>query len=142
VIDGVVASTDGGVDSGSDMQLGQPAPGEHVVDALVVDPASGNAISGQTVAEVVAGQNALIPPLAQVGAAGGTLGLVGVWLWAEWMNAKRAEADEERLRALQKPSWVDDKRSLEEIWAAEVEAERQRRGLWGGGTAAAGIVGL
>jgi len=129
LIDGVVASTDGGVDSGSDMQLGQPAPGEHVVDALVVDP--GNAISGQTVAEVVAGQNALIPPLAQVGAAGGTLGLVGVWLWAEWMNAKRAEADEERLRALQKPSWVDDKRSLEEIWAAEVEAERQRRGLWG-----------
>ena len=73
----------------------------------------------------------MIPPLAQVGAAGGTLGLVGVWLWAEWMNAKRAEADEERLRALQKPSWVDDKRSLEEIWAADVEAERQRRGLWG-----------
>jgi hypothetical protein len=90
LIDGVVASTDGGVDSGSDMQLGQPAPGEHVVDALVVDPANGNAISGQTVVEVVAGQNALIPPLAQVGAAGGTLGLVGVWLWAEWMNAKRA----------------------------------------------------
>ncbi|MEE8568254.1 MAG: hypothetical protein V3S81_06565, partial [Anaerolineales bacterium] len=38
LIDGVVASTDGGVDSGSDMQLGQPAPGEHVVEALVVDP--------------------------------------------------------------------------------------------------------
>jgi hypothetical protein len=131
LIDGVVASTEGGVDSGSDMQLGQPAPGEHVVDALVVDPANGNAISGQTVAEVVAGQNALIPPLAQLGAASGTLGLVGVWLWAEWMNAKRAEADEERLRALQKPLWVDDKRSLEEIWAADVEAERQRRGLWG-----------
>jgi len=131
LIDGVVASTDGGVDSGSDMQMGQPAPGEHAVEALVVDPVRGNAISGQTVAEVVAGQNALIPPLAQVGAAGGTLGLVGVWLWAEWLNAKRAEADEERLRALQKPSWVDDKRSLEEIWAADVEAERQRRGLWG-----------
>ncbi|MEE9513579.1 MAG: hypothetical protein V3V46_05835 [Anaerolineales bacterium] len=131
LIDGLVASTDGGVDSGSDMQLGQPAPGEHVVEALVVDPARGNAISGQTVAEVVAGQNAMIPPLAQAGAAGGTLGLVGVWLWAEWLNARRAEAEEARLRALQKPSWVDDKRSLEEIWAGEVEAERQRRGLWG-----------
>ncbi len=130
LIDGIVASTESGVQAGSDMQLGQPAPGEHVVEALVVDPTNGNAISGQTIAEVVAGQNALIPPLAQIGAAGGTLGLVGVWLWAEWLNARRAEADEERLRALQKPSWVDDKRSLEEIWAAEVEAERQRRGLW------------
>jgi hypothetical protein len=131
LIDGVVASTEGGVQAGSEMQLGQPAPGEHAVSAVVVNPVNGDAISGQTVAEVIEGKNALIPPLAQAGAAGGTLGLVGVWLWAEWLNARRAEAEEARLRALQKPSWVDDKRSLEEIWAADVEAERARRGLWG-----------
>jgi hypothetical protein len=131
LIDGIVASTEAGVGAGSDMQLGQPAPGQHAVSAVVVDPVSGYAISGQTLAEVVEGKNALIPPLAQAGAAGGTLGLVGVWLWAEWMNARRAEAEEARLRVLQRPSWVDDKRSLEEIWAADVEAERRRRGLWG-----------
>jgi hypothetical protein len=128
LIDGQVASTEAGVQDGSEMQLGQPTPGEHVVSVVVVEPVDRMAISGQTMAEVVEGKNALIPPLAQAGAAGGTLGLVGVWLWAEWMNARRAEAEEARLRQLQKPSWVDDKRSLEEIWAADVEAER-RRGL-------------
>jgi hypothetical protein len=131
LIDGVVASTEAGVQAGSEMQLGQPAPGEHMVEALVVDPASWKAISGHTQAEVLAGQNTMIPPLAQAAAAGGTLGVVGVWLWAEWLNARRAEAEEAHLRELQKPSWVDDKRSLEQIWAADVEAERQRRNLWG-----------
>jgi hypothetical protein len=131
LIDGVVALTEPGVESGSDMQLSQPAPGEHGVSAVVVEPVEGLAISGQTMAEVIEGKNALIPPWRQAAAAGGTLGLVGVWLWWEWMNARRAEAEEERLRQLQKPSWVDDPRSLEEIWAADVEAERQRRGLWG-----------
>jgi hypothetical protein len=131
LIDGVVALTEAGVQAGSEMQLGQPAPGDHVVGAVVVDPLSWKAISGQTQAEVVAGKNALIPPWQQAAAAGGTLGLVGAWLWAEWLNARRAEAEEARLRQLQKPSWVDDKRSLEEIWAADVAAERARRGLWG-----------
>jgi hypothetical protein len=131
LINGLVASTEAGVEAGSDIQLGQPAPGEHAVSAVVVDPESGYALSGQTTAEVVEGKNAMIPPWKQAAAAGGTLGLVGVWLWAEWLNARRAEADEARLRALQKPSWVDDKRSLEEIWAAEEKAERARRGLWG-----------
>jgi len=126
LIDGVVASTDGGVDSGSDMQLGQPAPGEHVVDALVVDPVSGNAISGQTVAEVVAGQNALIPPLAQVGAAAGTLGLVGVWLWAEWLNARRAEADEERL--FKQPDWTYGKTPW--WWGESEDAFKKEQQAW------------
>jgi hypothetical protein len=131
LIDGLVASTEAGVEAGSDMQLGQPAPGQHAVSAVVVNPVNGDAISGQTMAEVIEGKNALIPPWQQAAAAGGTVGLVGVWLWAEWLNARRAEAEEARLRALQKPSWVDDKRSLEQIWSAEAEAERARRGLWG-----------
>jgi hypothetical protein len=130
-IDGVVASTEPGVQAGSEMNLAQPAPGDHAVEAVVVDPEKGKAISGQTAAEVIAGQNALIPPQAQAGAAGGTLAVVGAWLWAEWLNARRAEAEEAQLREQQKPYWVEDKRSLKEIWAAEAEAERQRRGLWG-----------
>jgi hypothetical protein len=32
LIDGVVASTEAGVQAGSEMQLGQPAPGEHMVE--------------------------------------------------------------------------------------------------------------
>jgi hypothetical protein len=131
LIDGVVASTEPGVEAGSEMQLGQPAPGEHGVSAVVVEPVKGIAISGQTTAEVIEGKNALIPPWRQAATAGGTLGVVGAWLWMEWMNARWAQAEEERLRQLQKPSWVHDPRSLEEIWAADVEAERQRRGLWG-----------
>jgi hypothetical protein len=131
LINNVVASTEASVQAGSEMQLGQPAPGEHVVSVVVVEPVNGVAISGKTTAEVIEGKNALIPPWKQAAAAGGTLGLVGAWLWAEWMNARQAEAEEARLRQLQKPSWVDDKRSLEEIWAADVEAERARRGLWG-----------
>jgi hypothetical protein len=132
LIDGVVALTEAGVQAGSEMQLGQPAPGDHVVEAVVVDPLSWKAISGQTSAEVVEGKNALIPPRAQAGAAVGTLGVVGAWLWAEWLNARRAEAEEARLRQQQRPSWMDDKRSLKEIWDAEVAAERARRpDLWG-----------
>jgi hypothetical protein len=131
LIDGAMIASDQTRGNSSSFDLPNPAPGRHAIIVRVIDPLSGLARVQSTTSNVSLGMVGEIPPWAQLGAAGGTLGLVGVWLWAEWLNARRAEAEEARLRAQQKPSWVDDKRSLEEIWAAEEAAERQRRGLWG-----------
>jgi hypothetical protein len=92
VIDGVTASsasTDG--DSAS-WSLDQPAPGTHDVDVQVIDPATDMARVRGTEVEVRAGRNAMIPPIMQVGAAGGTLVTIGAWTWWEWLRQRREAA--------------------------------------------------
>jgi hypothetical protein len=127
LIDGAAAGTESAAGNSASWALDQPAPGDHVIEVRVIDPQTGRARVASTWAQVRPGRNALVPPIAQLGAAGGTLAVVGAWLWLEWLRGRQAAVEEVEEREV--PSWVFDRRSLREIWAEEAGEEARRRGL-------------
>jgi hypothetical protein len=137
LIDGRAVQPTTSLDTSFSFTLPQPPPGDHRVEFRATDPKTGYSRSDSTSVNVSAGANAAIPPIAQTAAAAGTLTALGAWLWLEYGLRKRAAAREAAevtaARAdetpRQVPSWVNDPRSLEQIWNEEDAEDARRRGL-------------
>lgn len=88
-IDGLVAMNEATAGNSSDWALDRPAPGDHTVQVMVVDPSTNFAQIAPAVAKVRPGRNDAIPPVVQVTAAGATLLTLGGWLWLEALRNSR-----------------------------------------------------
>ena len=109
-IDGAAALVETGLDR-SGLALPEPAPGDHLVQVQAIDSGTGLARSGTASINVRPGRNAAIPPLAQAGAAGGTLAALGTWLWWEWLRGRRAAEEDARLEK-ERAGWYEDQMAL------------------------------
>ena len=129
-IDGQTASRESVPGNTSSWTLDRPAPGDHTVQALVVDPVTNYAQLASAPAKVRPGQNYPIPPGVQAMAAGLSTLTIGGWLWLEHLTKRReaAVAAPPQPRT-DVPDWVFDKRPLAQIWADEATAEAARRNL-------------
>lgn len=131
VIEGLAVEPVTSLDNSFTYSIPQPAPGRHSIGFRAVDLKSGKPQTQVISVTINPGANAAIPPITQAAAAGGTLTAVAAWWWVEWMLRKRearAHAEEERREASddaarEHPSWMTDKRSLEEIEAQDAEAK-------------------
>ncbi len=129
-IDGQAAMQETVAGNSSSWSLDRPAPGDHTVQALVVDPSTNFAQLASAAAKVRPGRNEAIPPAVQAMAAGLSTLTIGGWLWLEHLRRLREAA----LAApppprTDVPDWINDKRPLAQIWADEAAAEAARRGL-------------
>ncbi|MBN1814243.1 MAG: hypothetical protein JXA14_20560 [Anaerolineae bacterium] len=130
VIDGATAASASADGNSASWSLDQPAPGEHDVEVQVIDPATDMARVLGTSVEVRAGQNAMIPPIMQIGAAGGTLATVGGWLWWEWVRQRREAAlSQDRQRWFDRVGEMDrPEREQRQQWEAEQQAMKEEYG--------------
>ncbi|MDH3398224.1 MAG: hypothetical protein OEM81_10385 [Acidimicrobiia bacterium] len=92
-IDGQVAAQETTPGTSSHWSLDRPAPGDHAVQAMIVDPATNFAQIASAPAVVRRGRNDVIPPLVQAAAAGATLLTLGGWLWLEALRNSRLAAE-------------------------------------------------
>ena len=125
LIDGQVAREETLPGSTSSWSLDRPAPGDHVVQAIALDPATNLAVTQLTPAVVRRGRSDPVPSLPQAMAGGATAATIGAWLWAE--SRRRDEARAAAIREV--PSWVNDPRPLAQIWRDEGWSQATRRGL-------------
>jgi hypothetical protein len=90
LIDGATAASQSAPGNSASWGLDRPAPGEHKVEVRVTDPQTNSTRVASTTVQVRAGENPMIPPGVQLGAAAGTLVAVGTWLWWEWSRGRKA----------------------------------------------------
>lgn len=121
-VDGALAQQEESVSLRSAFALENPSPGQHTIQVRVIDPESGDAAARSAVVRVEEGAGGRIPTAAAAGAAAGTAGTIGAWLWLEWWRARMGQ---QRVEAAARAA--EARKTAEE---AADEALRQDRQRW------------